>query len=366
MKLTFPHMGNVYIPIKALLDTLGIDYYIPPSGSRDTMQRGIENAPEFMCLPFKKVLGDFIDGLEHGADTILFGESCGQCRMNYYGDLQKEILRDMGYKFNYIHLNLSNLTYGEIMTKLGPLFKNKNKALVFSAVTSAVRTIFEIDSLYRKSCAVRCREREKGTADRIMLNFEENVRKTHGFHEIRAAIRSTRKGLNETEINEAFDPVKIGIVGEIFMLSDAFSNLEIEKKLGNMGASVENTMSVSEWMRKHFIGAMLPLKPMDKAVAAAQEYMHTRDIGGHGIYTIGNAELMSKSSFDGIIQVYPFTCMPEIIAQSALGEVSKQNEIPIMTLILDEMTSETGYITRLEAFVDMLKMKKNKIAASYS
>ena len=364
MKLTFPHMGNMYISIKALLDTLGIDYYIPPAGNRDTMQRGIENSPEFMCLPFKKVLGDFIDGLEHGADTILFGESCGQCRMNYYGDLQKEILRDMGYKFNYIHLNLSNLTYSEIMAKLSPLFKGKNKAFVFSAVTGAVRTIFDVDSLYRKSRIVRCREIKAGSADGIMLGFEEEARTAHGFREIRAAIRSAERRLNETGINKSLDPVKIGIVGEIFMLSDMFSNLEIEKKLGNMGAFVENTMSVSEWMRKHFIGAMLPIKPVDRAVAAAQEYMHTNDIGGHGIYTIGNAELMGKSGFDGIIQVYPFTCMPEIIAQSALGEVSAKNGIPIMTLVLDEMTSETGYITRLEAFVDMLKMKKDKTAAS--
>ena len=364
MKLTFPHMGNVYISIKALLDTLGVDYYIPPSGNRDTMQRGIENAPEFMCLPFKKVLGDFIDGLEHGADTILFGESCGQCRMNYYGDLQQEILRDMGYKFNYIHLNLSSLTYSEIMTKLNPLFEGKNKAFVLSAVTDAVRTIFEADGLYRKSRAVRCRESKKGTVDRIMLQFEENARKAHGFREIHAAIRSTGKSLGKTLINKTLDPVKIGLVGEIFMLSDMFSNLDIEKKLGDMGAFVENTMSVSEWMRKHFIGAMLPLKPVDKAVAAAQNYMHTNDIGGHGIYTIGNAELMSKSGYDGIIQIYPFTCMPEIIAQSALGEVSSKNGIPIMTLILDEMTSETGYITRLEAFVDMLQMKKDKNAAS--
>jgi predicted nucleotide-binding protein (sugar kinase/HSP70/actin superfamily) len=41
--------------------------------------------------------------------------------------------------------------------------------------------------------------------------------------------------------------------------------------------------------------------------------------------------------------------------------VQLQNNVPIMTLILDEMTAETGYITRLEAFVDMLQMRKDRV-----
>ena len=32
--------------------------------------------------------------------------------------------------------------------------------------------------------------------------------------------------------------------------------------------------------------------------------------------------------------------------------------MPIMTLIIDELTGEAGYMTRLEAFVDMLKLRR--------
>ncbi|MDD4707501.1 MAG: CoA protein activase, partial [Firmicutes bacterium] len=32
--------------------------------------------------------------------------------------------------------------------------------------------------------------------------------------------------------------------------------------------------------------------------------------------------------------------------------------IPVMTLVLDEMTGEAGYMTRLEAFVDLIRRKK--------
>ncbi|HEX3026139.1 MAG TPA: hypothetical protein VHR42_02780 [Clostridia bacterium] len=114
MKITFPHMGNAYVAVKVLLDTLGLDYYMPPVKNRNALQRGIANSPEFMCLPFKTILSDFLQGLDHGADTILFGGGCGQCRLSYYGALEQEILRSMGYRFNYIHLDLSHLSYHEI------------------------------------------------------------------------------------------------------------------------------------------------------------------------------------------------------------------------------------------------------------
>lgn len=360
MKLTFPHMGNAYVSVKVLLDTLGLDYYLPPIGSRDSFERGIANSPEFMCLPFKTVLGDFIQGLEHGADTILFGGGCGQCRLSYYGDLQQEILRGMGYRFNYIPLDFKRLTYDEFMNKLGPVLDGAQKARLIPAVTAGVRTVFAVDGLYRQACRVRCREKSAGETDGVMRRFEREVRAARGYPKTRDAIRRARRALAGIRTDEALDPVKIGIVGEIFLSSDPFTNLEIEQKLGDMGALAVNTMSVSEWIRKHFVGALLPVRPKDRAVRAAQPYMHTDDIGGHGIYTIGNAELMSRRGFDGIIQVYPFTCMPEIIAQSALGEIERKNGVPVMTLILDEMTAETGYVTRLEAFVDMLQMKKER------
>lgn len=32
--------------------------------------------------------------------------------------------------------------------------------------------------------------------------------------------------------------------------------------------------------------------------------------------------------------------------------------MPILTLLIDEMTGEAGYITRIEAFIDMLKRRR--------
>ena len=37
MRLGMPHMGNLYIPFRALFERLGIDYVIPPVTNRHTL-----------------------------------------------------------------------------------------------------------------------------------------------------------------------------------------------------------------------------------------------------------------------------------------------------------------------------------------
>lgn len=42
-----------------------------------------------------------------------------------------------------------------------------------------------------------------------------------------------------------------------------------------------------------------------------------------------------------------------------LHKISEEKGIPMMYLTFDSQTSETGIKTRIEAFYDMLKMKKD-------
>jgi predicted nucleotide-binding protein (sugar kinase/HSP70/actin superfamily) len=43
-----------------------------------------------------------------------------------------------------------------------------------------------------------------------------------------------------------------------------------------------------------------------------------------------------------------------------LTKVSKEEDIPVMTLVFDEQTGKAGYQTRIEAFIDLVKRKKMK------
>ena len=50
MKVTFPHMGNAYIPIKALLAGLKLDV-VPPSITKRTMELGIKYSLNLPVCP---------------------------------------------------------------------------------------------------------------------------------------------------------------------------------------------------------------------------------------------------------------------------------------------------------------------------
>jgi len=58
--------------------------------------------------------------------------------------------------------------------------------------------------------------------------------------------------------------------------------------------------------------------------------------------------------------MFPFTCMPEIVAKNILPKVSNDMDIPVLSLAFDEQSGEAGIVTRLEAFIDLLKYRRIK------
>ena len=64
---------------------------------------------------------------------------------------------------------------------------------------------------------------------------------------------------------------------------------------------------------------------------------------------------------DGAIQIFPMGCMPEIVAKSILPTVSREKNLPVLTLVVDEMTGEAGYMTRIEAFTDLLERRRSHV-----
>ncbi len=97
MRIGMPHMGNVYIPFKALFQRLNIDFVIPPLNNQRTLSLGAKYSPEGLCIPFKLTLGNLIEATQLGADTLLTPAGYGLCRLGYYVTTQEQILRDLGY-----------------------------------------------------------------------------------------------------------------------------------------------------------------------------------------------------------------------------------------------------------------------------
>lgn len=362
MKITFPHMGNVYVAGKVVFDRLGVEYIMPEPRNRTALEKALEVAPETICLPFKTILGNLIEGLDKGADAIVFGGGHGRCRLSYFGDLLKETLEGMGYTFDFLFMDFNHIDLRQMAETFVPLVRGKSAACITRALVEGGHTIFSVDRLYTRACRIRCREQHRGDTDAVIRRFEQAILHAQDGGRILAELREAHRTLQAIPLDPKACPLRVMLVGEIFTACEPFINLEIERKLGQMGVDVYNTLGVSFWVREHFLGSVLPFLKHGEPKIAAQVYAHTDDFGGLGMETIGNAALARQQGMDGVIQIYPMTCMPEIVAEAALPHVQKRADVPVMTLVVDEQTGEAGFVTRLEAFTDMLAMRRAKPA----
>lgn len=350
-KVTFPHMGDMAVPVKAFFNELGYEVIVPPKISRKTLDLGVKHGPEFACLPLKINLGNFIEVLDKGANIIVMGGGCGPCRFGYYSEVQKEILKELGYKFDIFVIEPDLLkNYRNVRN----IFGNLPYLKLYSAAKLAWNKAVAIDEVYKLVLERRACENQSGVVERLYNSFIKEIDRTMLVGEIKVLKSRYIKSINETksEFKQGIE-IKIGLVGEIYLVLEPFVNHEIEKKLGELGVIVVKEIYMTSWML-HFLHLT---NDGDLVEKAAEKYLNSF-VGGHGLDSVGNAVRFAERDFDGVIQLAPFTCMPEIISQSILPAVSRDKSIPILTLFFDEHSADAGLQTRLEAFVDLLIRKK--------
>jgi len=83
-------------------------------------------------------------------------------------------------------------------------------------------------------------------------------------------------------------------------------------------------------------------------------------LGADGMDNVYRTKYLIDNDYDGIIHIKPFGCAPEIGAIPIIKRVCDEGKIPIIYFSFDSQTSEIGIKTRLEAFYDMLKIKKGR------
>ena len=354
-KITFPHMGELSILVKTFLRELGLEVVAPPKISRKTLNLGVKYSPEFACLPFKINLGNFIEAIEKGADTILMGSGCGPCRFGYYGELQREILNELGYEFEMITIEPDLIADYHNLKRV---FHGIPAKKYIQSGKLTWRKMLDIDRVYELVLEKRASEKRDGLVNNL---YQEYLRKIENLSTVEGVEKLSQEYLGKIKdtgnrFKRGFE-IQIGIVGEIYMILESFANLETEKKLGELGAVVKKDIYISSWLY-HF----LHLSNKDRLVKRAARGYLDSFVGGHGLDTVGNTVRYARDKLDGVIQIGPFTCMPEIISQTILPAVSKKEKIPVISLFFDEHSADAGLKTRLEAFVDLLARRKAGIS----
>ena len=360
IKVAFPHMGTIYVAWEMALKTMGIEPYIPPYTSKKTLSLGTKNSPEAICLPYKLILGNFIEAIEGGVDYVSMITSPGICRLGEYGRNIEQVLKEMGYKTNYIELSLYDGFKGMI-DYLVRLSGSKNYFKIFHAIYLAVRTVFAVDELQNFLSYHRAREINKGDSEKAFNKAIKLIRESKNAIELSKALKKGLSLISNVEIDKNRDILHVDLTGEIYIVNDEFSNQNMERELGAMGVQVRRSLTVSSFLKDAIIPKLFKKGEthLERAYRLAKPYL-MRDIGGDALECISDVLYAKERNIDGLIHVSPFTCMPEIMSQNIFPKMREDINLPILTLIMDEQTGKAGYITRLEAFVDLMRRKKMK------
>ena len=352
--VSFPHIGNYYIPIYNLLNNIvdkeNVKVLMPKRITNNTIVKGSKISPDFACLPFKFNMGNYIEVLEEGANVLI--QAGGGCRYGYYYEVQEQILKDMGYNFTFIPLvDDEGVNILNVYNKFKILNENlsfKDFCYYFLLGFKMIYILDEFETYMRNNYTYQLEEDMYSNIHKELLNEMLHV---HNFKDLKILKKKYKNIIKSVKLKSIDNKdIKIGIVGELFTSMEPNSSFFLEKELYKLNCKVKRYTTVTYLL---FQKGFAEKKVMRKA----SEYL-SYHIGADGPESIAHTLELIENGYDGIIHIKPFGCSPEINAMPILQKISAEKKIPIMYLTFDEQTSSTGIKTRIEAFYDMLKMKK--------
>ena len=356
--VAFPQLGNYFNPIRKLItNTTHLKVIEMPKITKETITLGSKNSPDTVCVPFKYNLGNFIEALDKGA-TVLF-QAGGGCRYRYYAEVQETILKDLGYDFTMYqigekdHVKFNGLY--KIMLKLNPYLTRRK---LIKEILNTILYIYYLDKLdiyIRKRVGF---EKNKNSFKKIKDDFIEKANEENNIIKLTRLYQKAKRKLRKVKINKPKDPLKVGIIGELYTSMEPFSNYELEKLLASFNIEIKRFTNLSYllWQKK--------LKEWYMKLKIRKYCKYT--LGADGLDNVYRVRWLKKHKYDGIIHIKPTGCTPEIGAMPIIMNIAKDNNMPIIFLSFDEQTGVEGLNTRIEAFYDLLKIKKEEENGSIS
>jgi predicted nucleotide-binding protein (sugar kinase/HSP70/actin superfamily) len=144
---------------------------------------------------------------------------------------------------------------------------------------------------------------------------------------------------SETPTNQ----LTVAVIGHPYNVHDGYLNHDVLRRLRDMGIRVLTGQMVPEWDVKSGVTRL----------AGKPYWTYEGDIVGVG------GHYLTRPEVDGMISIVSFACGPDSVMLDAVQrEAKRQGRTPYMSLTVDEHTGAAGFVTRVEAFVDMIRRRK--------
>lgn len=353
-------MGSTCLAAKALFEGLKIPFIIPEKNNKQTLQTGSLMSPEDICFPFKIMMGNYIESIERGADTIVLTGSCGPCRFGEYCEMQMTLLKKAGIGAEIIVIDSPRSIGRAVLWNRIKRISSQSglkKAEKLNALRKSVSILKLADEINTKARWLAGYEINKGQCKSLLMECESRAYKCESPSATQSLLKSYSKKLDEIKTDSSRNPLKIALIGEIYSMIEPFSNLYIEDRLMDMGVSTTRMITPTWWIKDL---VLKPFKLNSLEVRAASKSYLPKNVGGHAKESVAHALISHAKKADGAIQIFPLGCMPEVVTKSILPALSREKNFPVLSLVMDEITGDAGYATRIEAFLDMLEAKRKK------
>ena len=180
--------------------------------------------------------------------------------------------------------------------------------------------------------------------------------------------------LNDPPIlQEGEDMLKIAVVSHPYVVNDSFACLEMRSKLQKLGADIITAQQMPRSVIERQIERLsyedygLNIKDIDNITKEEKKryylgeddyfyFEFEHELVGTTMHYLENKKI------DGILMLVNFICGPVSVSLEYVKQFAKKigSQTPLMVITLDAHTGEAGFQTRLEAFTDILRLKKLK------
>lgn len=160
---------------------------------------------------------------------------------------------------------------------------------------------------------------------------------------VEEAITAVTMGKKVADRQEVKPDLNLAVLGYPYLIHDSFVNVGILARLAKMGIkpwTVEMVPPRRLEAQAKYLPKSLFWYFSNQTIRATFYYLHEQRV-------------------DGIIHLTAFGCGPDSMVDKLMELEAKNNGgMPFLTLSLDEQTGEAGIYTRIEAFIDMLRYRR--------
>ena len=236
--ITFPHLGDYYIPISYLIKKITrTKLIIPPKITKKTIQIGSKHSPDYVCVPFKYNLGNYIEALDQGANILL--QAGGGCRYGYYAELQEQILRDLGYDFEFVNFikdnRVSLLNIYKYAKTLNPKLNIFTYAYYLINTALMVIIMDKLGNYPRENMGF---ELEKNSFINTEKKFFKELTVKPNPIKLIKLYYKYKKIYKNIPVEKPSNCLKVGLVGELYSLMEPYCSCNVERKLAMKGIEV--------------------------------------------------------------------------------------------------------------------------------